>query len=100
MAFAGLHGTLSLWDVVARKELWTLKAHAGWIEQVTFNPDGKLLATAATDGAARVWDVATGMNLLTLPVDSSGAGGVSFNPDGTRLAVGGGSGISIFLLPV
>ena len=61
-----------------------LCGHAGWVESVSFSPDGGRIASASTDGV-RIWDVQTGAQLALLPVED-GIQCVSFSPDGRRLA--------------
>src|SRR5439155_1292920 len=63
----------------------TLGGHAGAVNAVAFDRDGKTLATAGADKTVRVWDLATGGQLRKL--DQPGeAAGVAFSPDGQILA--------------
>jgi WD40 repeat protein len=59
---------------------------------MAFSPDGKRLATAATDATVKVWDAQTGQELLTLEGHGGKVNGVAFSPDGHRLASGAADG--------
>ncbi len=49
-----------LWDVGQGKELRHFPAQQGWIQSLTFSPDGKTLATTGAEVVIRLWDVASG----------------------------------------
>ena len=44
----------------------TLEGHTGWINSVSFSPDGRTLASGNNDATIRLWDVRTGHELQTL----------------------------------
>ncbi len=75
---------IRLWDVTTGKILLMLKGHTDSITRITFNPDGRILASASSDGTVRLWDVKTGKALAILDVPN--ASSVAFSPDGTLLA--------------
>ena len=86
-------GTVNLWDVATGTNIATLKGHSGWVNSVSFSPDGAILASGSESsdgtGTVNLWDVATGTNIATLKGHSSRGTSVSFSPDGTILASGG-----------
>jgi len=60
---------------------WSLQRYG----EASFSPDGRRLATIATDGILRIWDAKTGDSVLTLPTE--GRRELAFSPDGTQIAV-------------
>ncbi len=76
-------------DFVLQK---TLSGHSGYVYSVSFNPDGRLLASGGGDNTIKLWDVETGHELKTLQGHSGYVYSVSFSPDGRLLASGSGSG--------
>jgi WD40 repeat protein/transcriptional regulator with XRE-family HTH domain len=78
--------------VLASRLRLTLRGHEDSIEELTYSPNGKLIATASLDNTARLWDATTGKELLRLQ-HSAGVGHVAFTPDGSRLATGTGDGL-------
>jgi WD40 repeat protein len=78
--------TIRLW-VAARGEL--LRTVRDGVNCVTWNPDGKILATASADRTIRLWDAASGEPLRTLQGHQGGVTSVSWSPDGRTLASAG-----------
>lgn len=57
VATANKEGTIMLIDINQGKILGTLEGHKGWVQSVTFSPDGKTLYSGAEDKVVKVWDV-------------------------------------------
>ncbi len=79
--------TVKLWDAKTGKETYTLEGHAGRVKSLAFSPDGKLIASCASDGV-RVWDARTGRERFALTAGRLGLQTVAFSPVGNRIAAG------------
>ena len=66
--------------------LKTLPGLTGWVDSISFSPDGQTLASGGTDQTIRLWDVATGTLIRQLVGHNGAVFGVDFSPDGTLLA--------------
>jgi WD40 repeat protein len=58
IAIGTMYGQVTLWDVAAKKDLFSNRSHTGGINSVAFFPDGKTFATASTDQSVKVFDLA------------------------------------------
>lgn len=97
VAYADKKGTVSLWTRKAGQETFdgaegrTLAGHKEGVSALAFSPDGKLLATGATEGGLVIlWDAATGEMVRTLGKQGSQTEvhTLAFFPDGTKLLSG------------
>jgi WD40 repeat protein len=61
--------------------------HGGPVAVLTFNPDGRWLATGSDDNAARLWDTTTGHEMIKI-AHPEGVTHVAFSPNGHFLATG------------
>src|SRR5439155_1693689 len=59
--------------------------HTGSVEAVAFSPDGKLIASGATDTTIKVWDRETGVEKFTLTGHSDAILSLTFTPDSKTL---------------
>jgi len=48
-----------IWDAASRREIATLKGHAGMVFSAAFSADGKEVVTGSQDKTARIWDVSS-----------------------------------------
>jgi len=84
------------WRCDTRQEMPTLKGFQGYVYNVAFSPDGRMLAAACGDhwyrvetpGCVKVWELATGKELHSFQGFAIFFA-VAFSPDGKRLAAGG-----------
>ncbi len=67
-----------------------LTGHTGPVAEVTFSPNGHILATASGDGTAKLWDAATHQLIATLTGHTNIVRSVAFSPDGHILATASG----------
>jgi len=84
---------IKLWDPISAKELTTLTGHKAAVQDVSFSPDGRRLASASHDHTVKLWDALSGKELATLEGHKGGVFQVSFSPDGQRLASASGDGM-------
>jgi WD40 repeat protein/tetratricopeptide (TPR) repeat protein len=61
-------------------------AHAAWIGQLAFSPDGRLVVTASADKTARIWNAATGAAVGQPLRHADHVRHAAFDPAGRRVA--------------
>lgn len=76
-------GTITLWNVAAKKALWQLKLVG--VGSPAASPGGRYVAVPAAD-AVIVLEALTGDAVARLPCPAGALSSVAFSPDGTRLA--------------
>jgi WD40 repeat protein len=85
-------GDVILWNLANKQIIATLKGHTGWVNSVSFSPDGSKLASGSSDGTIRLWDIETMKSIATLKGHTGWVNSVSFSPDGSKLASGSSDG--------
>ncbi len=75
------------------REHQRLGGHQGSVTGLSWQPNGQLLATAATDGQVYLWDMQTYQKKMMLPKHSSSLNSISFAPDGQTVAAAGQNGV-------
>jgi WD40 repeat protein len=84
--------TVFVCDAHTGKLLTKLAGHTGWIGELVFSRDGRLLASSAADQSLRVWDTSSWTEITVLRGHGDEVHTVSFRPDGKLLASGGKDG--------
>ncbi len=79
--------TVKIWDVGARKVLYTL-SHPSWVQAVAISPDGETFASGSRDSIIKLWELENGQLLYSLRWHSGPVTSLAFSPDGTRLVSG------------
>jgi WD40 repeat protein len=70
-----------------------LQGHSASILQIAFSPDGRFLATAASDRSIRIWDCQTGDEVWSETAHANAVHCLAFTPDGRTIATSGGDGM-------
>jgi WD40 repeat protein len=55
LAVGSMDGAVKFWNIRARREVATLKAHDSVVCSLAFSPDGRTLATISVDQTMRLW---------------------------------------------
>lgn len=87
-AYGEVEECYELWiDAIVYVERATLEGHASYVRDITFNPDGALLASASgyPHNTIRIWDVNTGQEQAVIRGHTDAVQAIAFSPDGTKL---------------
>lgn len=77
-------GRAWLWEVNTGREVRQFPGYTGFVNGLSFSPDGKTIITAAEGTTGQLWEVETGQPLERFPGDVG-----RFSADGKSLLTGG-----------
>ncbi|KAF3886951.1 MULTISPECIES: nSTAND1 domain-containing NTPase [Nostocales] len=89
IASASRDKTVKLWRMNG-KLIKTWNAHNGWVNSVSFSPDGKFLVSGGEDNIVKLWNVADGQLMRTFSGHTDRVTRVKFSPDGKTIASASG----------
>jgi len=84
LAFSDRSGHICLWNISSNKRI-ELPGHTDPVCNLSFSPDGRLLASGSFDKTVRLWDVARGACVRVLHEHMKYVYGVFFLPNGKQL---------------
>lgn len=76
--------TLKVWDLESGSELFTLRGHTNWVNEVAVTPDRQRAVSASQDNTLKLWDLNSGAELLTLRGHTEQVNAVAVTSDGRR----------------
>ncbi len=77
-----------IWEIAASRSAAVLARHTGFLTDVKFSHDSRLVLTGNTDGTAKLWDLKTGRDLRTFRGHTEGIFDVAFSPNGKMISTG------------
>lgn len=84
-------GVIRVWDINSPQILQAIEAHTKGINQLAFQPNGNLIASAGNDALVYLWDPVTGEQVNSLIGGAFVVPDLDFTQDGSRiLTVDGG----------
>lgn len=95
LATGGGDGTVRIWRVLDRKEIYRFNAHPYGVSSVAFSPDGRFVVSGGSDYDVKVWRISDGTQVASLPHGSPWSL-VAFSPSGQWVASAGGQAVKIW----
>jgi WD40 repeat protein len=91
LATASYDRTAKLWETKSGENLSILQGHEGYLNSITFSPDGMHVITASDDETIRLWDVETAQAITRFDRHTDWVCSASFNPKDAKQLVSGGN---------
>ncbi len=85
LAVYGAERVVHLWDVHHRVEVGPLRGHLSSVTDITYDPNGRLIATASREGVVKIWSAPLSGQVLFGDTLTTSSG---YSPDGRWLATG------------
>lgn len=82
----GLDDNAYVWDVDTGEMLTTLSGYQGFVNVVTWHPDGSTIATGSDDGTLGLWTSSVGQLLNSFNLSDRAIRDADWSPDGDKLA--------------
>jgi WD40 repeat protein len=79
---------ITLWNMFTGKRLAVLRGFGRYVDSISFNNDGTLLAAGTDTGSLQIWDVRRQRRIESLEIGGGFVSTPAFSPDGRLAAVG------------
>jgi len=89
LAYGDVNGNLFIWDISAKRQLHTIKAHRGAIQTILFDHKQQRIVSGGEDGIIHIWDLYSGQEEKELREFGSSVTDLSLSPDDRLLAASG-----------
>ena len=86
VALGGPQKMLRVYSTNSESLVYEIKKHTDWITNISFSPDGVLLASADRSGGLHLWEAESGNEYLTLGGHSKSVNGISWRSDSNVVA--------------
>jgi len=88
VALSGMDRKVRVFDLDARREIWSFRGHSDIAWAVAFSRDGRKVASCGKDKSVKIWNADTGAVEQTLTSHKDEVLAVAFAPDGNAVFSG------------
>ncbi|MBD2447175.1 serine/threonine protein kinase [Nostoc sp. FACHB-152] len=79
---------IKVWNLITRKEIFTLNGHSQKVNAIAISPNGKILVSGSDDKTIKVWNLTTGKIIRKLEGHSDSVQALAISPNGKILVSG------------